>query len=114
VPGREEEQRFTLHVLFAVSSRKACMDLFHLELETTQPVQESFLQLAFLTRSFTAPVSVKHHAFEMAVKTFARSREQIITFVRGHQMIAAIPDIEPSHDSVTCGAVMAPNTLSRR
>ncbi|MFU2329251.1 hypothetical protein [Pseudomonas sp. NFX98] len=114
VPGKEEEQRFTVHVLFAVSSRNACMDLFHLEFETTQAVEEPFLQLAFLTRSFTSPVSVKHHAFEMAARAFARSREQIITFVRWHQMIAVTPDIEPGQDYVTCGAVMAPNTLSLR
>ncbi|WP_448106182.1 hypothetical protein [Pseudomonas azerbaijanoccidentalis] len=114
VPGGGEEQRFTLHVLIAVSARKACMDLFQLEFETTQTVEESFLQLAFLPRSFTSLVSVKHHRFEMAARAFARSREQLIAFVRRHQMIAVTPDIEPGQDYVTCGAVMAPNTLSLR
>jgi hypothetical protein len=114
VSGGGEEQRFTLHVLLAVSARKACMDVFHLEFETTQAMDESFIQQAFLTRSFTSPVSVKHHAFEMAARAFARSREQIIAFVRGHQMISVRSDTEPRQDNVTCGAVMAPDTLSLR
>jgi hypothetical protein len=114
VASGEQEQRFTVHLLLAVGARKACIDLFHLEFETTQRVDEQFLQQAFLTRSLTSPVTLKHHAFEMAARAFARSREQIVAFVQGHQLMAIKPGIELTQASLTCGAVMAPDNPSPR
>jgi hypothetical protein len=114
LPGGDEEQRFTVHLLLAVSTRKACVDLFHLEFETTQGVEELFLQQTFLTRSFTSPVLVKHHVFEMAARAFTRSRDQIVAFVQGYQLMAIRPGIELPLENVTCGAVMAPDIPSPR
>ena len=114
VEDGKEEQRFTVHWLLAVSVRKACIDLFHLEFETTQCVDEQFLQQAFLPSSFTSPVLVKHHAFEMAARAFARSRAQIVAFVQGHQMMPIKPGIGLTPASLACDAVMAPDNLSPR
>jgi hypothetical protein len=114
VGNGKEAQRFTVHWLLAVSARQACIDLFHLEFETTQYVDGQFLQQAFVPSSFTSPVLVKHHAFEMAARAFARSRAQIVAFVQGHQMMPIKPGIGLTPASLACDAVMAPDNLSPR
>jgi hypothetical protein len=114
VEGGKEEQRFTVHWMLAVSARKACIDLFYLEFETTQCVDEQFLQQAFVPSSFTSPVAVKHHAFEMAARAFARSRAQIVAFVQGHQLMPITPGIGLMPVTSTCDAVMAPDNPSHR
>jgi hypothetical protein len=114
VANGKQEQRFTVHLLLAVSARKACIDLFHLAFETTQRVDEQVMQQDFLASSFTSAVAVKHHAFEMAARAFARSREQIVAFVQGHQLLPIKSGIRSTPESLSCGAVMAPDSPSLR
>jgi hypothetical protein len=114
VPGGGEERRFTVHLLFAVSTQNARIDVFYLEFETKQSVREHCLDQVFSTRHFTLPIVVKHHSFEMAARAFSKSREQIVAFVQGHTLRAVRPRLELSQEPLSCGAVMAPDSPSPR
>ncbi|MHC8356008.1 hypothetical protein ACYZTL_12440 [Pseudomonas sp. LB3P81] len=112
LPDGGEERRFTVHLLLALSTRNACIDVFYLEFETTQSVGEQWLQQTFSTSSFTSTVTVKHHSFELAARAFARSRKQLVTFVGEHQLLAVRPSPGLSKEHWACGAVMAPDNPS--
>ncbi|MCU1763827.1 hypothetical protein NTD84_29450 [Pseudomonas sp. 14P_8.1_Bac3] len=114
LPDGSEERHFSVHLVFAVSTRNARIDVFYLTFETAQHVEEDWLQTVFLTRRFTSAVQVKHHSFERAARAFASSRKQIVAFVGEHKMLAAGPGTELSTERWACGGVMAPDNPSRR
>jgi hypothetical protein len=114
VPDGGEEPRFTVHLLFAVSTKNARIEVFYLEFETKQNVGEHCLEQAFSTCSFTSPIVVKHHSFEMAARAFSKSREHIVAFVQGHALMAVRPRLELSQEPMSCGAVRAPDSPSPR
>jgi hypothetical protein len=114
VPDGGEEPRFTVHLLFAVSPQNARIEVFYLEFETKQNVGEHCLEQAFSTCSFTSPIVVKHHSFEMAARAFSKSREQIVAFVQGRTLMAFRPRLELSQEPLSCGAVRAPDSPSPR
>lgn len=114
VPGGGEERRITVHLLFAVSTKNARIEVFYLEFETKQNVGERCLEHAFSTHSFTSPIVVKQHSFEMAARAFSKSREHIVAFVQGHTLMAVRPRLELSQEPLPCGAVRAPDSPSPR